>query len=190
MPCYEFLSYFHDDRFITQDTFAILYRCHQLTSLSFSVNILSFIVGTSLTWSSPMLPQLNDTSKTVFDDVPTQDEQSWIGSLLALGAIFGPPLSGFLAGAIGRKWTMMFLAVPFLIAYIIMAFAKQLVAFYVARILCGISVGGVFTVSPMYIGEVATHENRGALGSLFSGKNEDSSNCGSFGTHMFLYIFL
>lgn len=55
------------------------------------VNISSMSIGTSLGWTAPVIPklideELKDTPLTV---VPTEDQISWIGSLLAVGAIFG-----------------------------------------------------------------------------------------------------
>lgn len=55
------------------------------------VNISSMSIGTSLGWTAPVIPklideELKDTPLTV---VPTADQVSWIGSLLAMGAIFG-----------------------------------------------------------------------------------------------------
>lgn len=56
--------------------------------------------------------------------------------------------------------------VPLLIAFIIKAFAKQVIYFYIARLLCGIGIGLEFTILPMYIGEIAQNWNRGFLGCL------------------------
>lgn len=48
-------------------------------------------VGTCLGWTAPVIPKLNDEylTDTPLSVVPTEDEASWIGSFLALGAIFG-----------------------------------------------------------------------------------------------------
>ncbi|RZC38206.1 facilitated trehalose transporter Tret1 [Asbolus verrucosus] len=136
----------------------------------FPGNIVSFVVGTSLTWSSPILPKLNATDP---DDIPfgrqiTSEENSWIGSLLALGAVFGPFLYAYIVDKFGRKLTITSIGVPFAISYLILAFAQIVELYYVARFLIGVAVGGVFTVVPMYIGEIAEDTNRGALGSVMN----------------------
>lgn len=98
----------------------------------------------------------------------TSDESSWIGSILSLGAVCGPFIFGWAASRYGRKWTICSIGVPFAISYFILAFAKIVELYYFARFLAGVSVGGVFTVLPMYMGEIATDSNRGALGSLMN----------------------
>lgn len=47
-----------------------------------------------------------------------------------------------------------------------MAITDAIIHIYIARLLWGLSVGIVFTVLPMYIGEIAQDSVRGALGSL------------------------
>lgn len=98
----------------------------------------------------------------------TSDESSWIGSIVSLGAVCGPFIFGYGASRFGRKWTICSIGVPFAVSYFILAFAKSVELYYFARFLVGVGVGGVFTVLPMYMGEIATDSNRGALGSLMN----------------------
>ncbi|KAG5875444.1 hypothetical protein JTB14_006265 [Gonioctena quinquepunctata] len=127
-------------------------------------NMISFATGTSLTWPSPILDKLkNDT------DINMSDEQgTWVTSLFHLGAVFGPFLFGFLADLIGRKFTLLSLGIPFTVCYLLMAFAKVIPIFYVARFVIGVMVGGVFTVIPMYLAEIGDHSNRGVLSSMMN----------------------
>lgn len=46
------------------------------------------------------------------------------------------------------------------------AFGAHVHWFFIARLFCGLAVGGVFTVLPMYIGEISDNEVRGQLGSF------------------------
>jgi sugar porter (SP) family MFS transporter len=133
-------------------------------------NLISFGAGTSLSWSSPILPRLNDSDvhSIPFGRQITAEENSWIGSLLALGAVFGPLLFGYGADKFGRKPTIISLGVPFLVSYLILAFAEIVPLYYFARFLIGVAVGGLFTVLPMYIGEIAEDTNRGGLGSVMN----------------------
>ncbi|KAJ8920255.1 hypothetical protein NQ315_011916 [Exocentrus adspersus] len=135
---------------------------------AFTGNIISFIAATCLTWTSPILSQLQDKDKTPFSSVLTDDETSWISSLLPLGAVFGPFVYGYLADKIGRKFTLLICGTPFLVAFLLLAFGKALWMYYIARFISGMSVGGVFTVMPMYVGEIAEDSNRGALGSTMN----------------------
>lgn len=127
--------------------------------------------GMAISWSSPVLAILQDETKlddNPFGRVIDDEESSWIGSLLALGAAFGPFLSAILADKLGRKMTLMVLAVPFIGSYFLLAFAKVVSLYYIGRVIMGAVLGGVFTVIPMYIGEVAQDNNRGMLSSSFN----------------------
>ena len=72
-----------------------------------------------------------------------------------------------LAEKIGRKWTILGLAIPFIISWIIIAAAYSVPAVYVARVFAGISTGGICVTAPLYIGETAETSVRGSLGSYF-----------------------
>lgn len=112
-----------------------------------------------------MLSKLKDETDTPFSHALSDEETSWISALLPLGAVFGPFVYGFLADKIGRKLTLLICGVPFLVSYLALAFGTVPWIYYAARFITGLSVGGVFTVIPMYIGEIAEDSNRGALGS-------------------------
>lgn len=118
----------------------------------------------NLTWTSPVFPKLAEKDNPV-GHITTDEENSWIGSLLTLGAVFGPFVWGFLADSIGRKYTLLVLSVPFSIAYIILAFGNSVVYYYVARFIAGISLGGLFIIIPMYIVEICDKKQRGMLSS-------------------------
>lgn len=133
------------------------------------MNVVSFSAGTALTWSSPMLDKLSSAgNENPFDRGITEDEGSWISSLLSLGAAFGPFIYGNLTRKIGRKYTLLGTGIPLLIGYLLMSFTKSIIFFYIARFLCGIATGGICNLIPVYIGEIASSHNRGALSSLFN----------------------
>ncbi|XP_026322866.1 facilitated trehalose transporter Tret1-like [Hyposmocoma kahamanoa] len=129
-------------------------------------NIAIASTGYSMGWTSPISTKLNSTETSPLPDIITADESSWMGSLLTVGAIFGPFIGGFLAARIGRKWGLMASSVPLFIGWILIAAAKSIGMIYAGRIFWGISVGMLFTISPMYCAEIATDDSRGALGSF------------------------
>lgn len=63
--------------------------------------------------------------------------------------------SGALAGIIGRKWTLLLSGIPLLIGWILVCVANSIAYIYAARIIWGLAVGQLFTVVPMYVGEIA-----------------------------------
>ncbi|KAL0125280.1 hypothetical protein PUN28_004423 [Cardiocondyla obscurior] len=123
--------------------------------------------GVAMGWTSPILPLLeNDPDKGPLDSKISPDESSWVGSLIALGAIFGSYASGYLGERWGRKRTLLFSIVPFAIGWILIATANNIAQLYVARIVFGLAVSLTFTILPMYCGEIAETSIRGSLGSF------------------------
>ncbi|GJQ75918.1 hypothetical protein Trydic_g17978 [Trypoxylus dichotomus] len=129
-------------------------------------NLIAFTAGICLGWTSPELPKLESNITTPLPAPSTSTESAWIGSLLPLGATIGPFIAGYLADSIGRKKTLLLAGIPFVVAFLSAAFGSSVSIFYGLRFLSGLSVGTVFTVLPMYIGEIADDSVRGALGSL------------------------
>ncbi|KAJ8932855.1 hypothetical protein NQ318_017800 [Aromia moschata] len=142
--------------------------------------MVSFVTATTTTWTSPVLPKLEDPEQTPFPQALTSEEASWISSLLPLGAVFGPFVFGYLADKIGRKHALMSCAIPYIVSCLMLAFSKTAVLYYIARFITGSAVGGVYTVISMYVGEIATDSNRGALGSTL--------NCFVTGGQLFSYV--
>ena len=56
-----------------------------------TANLSSVALGTTLGWTSPAFPKLNDVTMedTPLSYNPSAEELSWIGSLVALGALAG-----------------------------------------------------------------------------------------------------
>ncbi|XP_018320230.1 facilitated trehalose transporter Tret1-like [Agrilus planipennis] len=138
-----------------------------------SCNLAAFTVGLILTWTSPVLPKMNNSTGTLdenpFDRPITTEEQSWIASLLSCGAITGPFVAGFLVDRIGRKWTLVYASgIPLTTSFLMLAFAKTTVLYYVARFIGGMGMGVVFTALPMYVGEISETPIRGILTSFIN----------------------
>lgn len=137
-----------------------------------SANILALICGIASTWSSPVLTKLKDENnldENPFGEVISTEAESWIGSLLSLGAVLGPIPFGLLSDKIGRKLTLLILATPLLVSFILLAFSKLIILYYISRFMAGVAVGGSFTILPMYTAEIAEVFNRGILTSFFNG---------------------
>lgn len=124
----------------------------------------AFTCGITLGWTSPVIPKLQNATLTPLNEAITESDAGSIGSLLPLGAVLGPFIAGALADRIGRKRTLLLGNVPVIVGLLLNVFAKSVIYLLVSRFLCGISVGLTFTVLPMYIGEIAEDDVRGALG--------------------------
>ncbi|XP_014474011.1 PREDICTED: facilitated trehalose transporter Tret1-like [Dinoponera quadriceps] len=128
-------------------------------------NICIIATGAMLGWTSPVLPVLEETGGPL-DKPISKDVSSWIGSLVPAGAIFGSFVAGYLGEKWGRKQTLLFSTLPFLIGWTLVASATHFAQLYVARLIFGLALSIPFTVLPMYVGEIAETSIRGALGSF------------------------
>lgn len=123
--------------------------------------------GTALGWTSPANPQLKNGTDSNYDFILNDEELSWVGSSLNLGAAAICIPIGFLLNLIGRKWSMLSLVLPFTIGWILIIFAQNLAMLITGRFFVGIASGAFCVTSPVYIGEIAQKEIRGTLGSYF-----------------------
>jgi len=121
-------------------------------------------VGTALAWTSPVLSQLYKKDSWLHI---TEEEGSWVGSLLALGAMLGALASGLMADKLGRKKSLLLLTGPFLLSWVIIMFSSKLWLIYVARFIVGSGVGATCVLVPTYISEIAEISTRGTLGAMF-----------------------
>ncbi len=84
-------------------------------------------------------------------------------SAVLVGAIIGSILAGRLNDALGRKKTLLLLAVIFTVGAILTAISPNLVFFLVCRIIVGLAIGAAASVVPVYISEIAPSRVRGTL---------------------------
>ena len=122
--------------------------------------------GMTLGWTSPILPYLAST-KSFLPNGLTDSEESWVSSLLAVGAVLGAVPAGKIADRIGRKAAIIATSLPFLVSWLVIIFCRDLTSLYIARFIGGIGSGASCVLVPVYIGEVAEASIRGALGTFF-----------------------
>ena len=121
--------------------------------------------GMALAWSSPILEYLK--SNESFIENMTDEQSSWVPSLMPLGAMIGSMPAGTLADIFGRKLAIAVTVTPCLISWIMLIFGRTLPWLYVARFIGGIGSGAAGVLVPVYIGEIAEPSLRGAMGSFF-----------------------
>lgn len=121
--------------------------------------------GTGVAWSSPTGPKLIKDQEYGFEI--TDEQFSWVGSAMTLGAGSVCILTGYLINLIGRKTTMLLLVIPFTLGWTLIICAQNITMLIIGRTLLGVSSGGVCVVAPMYTGEIAEKDIRGMLCSFF-----------------------
>ncbi|KAE8743024.1 hypothetical protein FOCC_FOCC011347 [Frankliniella occidentalis] len=119
--------------------------------------------GTVLAWTSPALPLLAQADSPIH---LTENEASWVGSVMPLGAVLGAPPAGYLAQRLGRKTAVLSLSVHFLLSWALVLTTHSALGLYAARLLAGFALGGVCVACPIYINEVAEDEVRGTCSAM------------------------
>ena len=90
-------------------------------------------------------------------------DKELVTSLLLIGAMVGAFFAGKVADRIGRRPTVLITAVLFIIGVLGAAFSPNFTFLVVMRFVIGVAVGSASMVVPLYIGEAAPPQIRGAL---------------------------
>lgn len=88
-------------------------------------------------------------------------------SIALIGTVFGAMLGGIPAEGLGRKKTLFWIAVLYLVSSLGTALAADWSMFLVFRFFGGLGVGASSVAAPMYITEISPAKSRGRLVALF-----------------------
>lgn len=140
-------------------------KCVIYLHLFVTVDLLAITGDVTLSWTSPIYPKLysNDSTINPIGRPITENEDTWIGSLLTLAACIGPIIFSIIAETFGRKIGLLAIGLPHIFSYLIMAFATDVYMFYFARFIGGLALGGGYCLLPMYIAEISKETERGTL---------------------------
>ena len=93
-----------------------------------------------------------------------------IGQMVAMalyGTIIGALFGGIPSEIMGRKKTLFWVALLYLVSAVGSALAPEIYSLMIFRFIGGLGVGASSVAAPMYISEIAPKENRGFLTALF-----------------------
>ncbi|MDI5896742.1 sugar porter family MFS transporter [Flavobacterium sp. LB2P84] len=91
----------------------------------------------------------------------------FIMSMALWGTVLGSLLGGIPCDKWGRKKTLFWIGILFLVSALGSAFAQDPYTFSFFRFIGGIGVGASSVAAPIYISEISSPQNRGKLGTLF-----------------------
>lgn len=129
-----------------------------------SVTLTAFSIGNYLSWSSPALLFYRGRD----DELRMNGgDESWMCSLLPLGAVVSTLPAGMIADNIGRKRAVLITAIPLLLCWFLIAFAGSKIWVFLARFVGGLACGAASVIVPMYVSEIAEDNTRGSLGTIF-----------------------
>ncbi|XP_071743542.1 facilitated trehalose transporter Tret1 [Lepeophtheirus salmonis] len=124
--------------------------------------------GICMAYTSSAIPSMLKPNETSPLNIAIGDyEATWMGSLLALGALFGSLSAVFLMDAVGRKASLLaFSVMSLFIGWTLLMAASQIWQIYTGRFLLGFGAGLEITISPVYIHEICRPVLRDICGSL------------------------
>ncbi|KAH8413864.1 hypothetical protein KR222_010510 [Zaprionus bogoriensis] len=125
----------------------------------------AFCMGASMGWSAPVEDKL--TVDGAYGFPVSSDQFGWVSSLLTLGATVVCIPVGFVIDVFGRKPTMLALIPPYMVGWLLMIFAQNVIMLYVGRFVLGVCGGAFCVTASMYTTEISTIATRGTLGSFF-----------------------
>lgn len=124
------------------------------------------VAGTSYGWITPILVPLLSADS----EIPmTPDQSSWIVSFVELGDLFSPVPAGYLVNTWGRKTLLLYTAPMYIVSWLLVLATRSVPFLYVVRILQGFAMGVIYTVLPMYLGEISQPSLRGSVSTFFEG---------------------
>lgn len=130
------------------------------------MNFLSLSSGIGCGWPSPVIPQLRSKNPPIGDGPMSDDQISWISTLLPIGSLLIIPFCGIIVERIGRKNFTQLTSLPHILSWLLLIFGQSHLSLYAARLLIGVSASMTIFIAPMYCSEIASEDIRGILSSL------------------------
>ncbi|XP_071542325.1 solute carrier family 2, facilitated glucose transporter member 8-like isoform X1 [Panulirus ornatus] len=134
------------------------------TALSACMGALA--LGTVMGYSSPAGPHLLSNSTQEWLQL-SQEQYNWFSSSPNLGAAAGGLAGGPIINLLGRRGTIMASVLPCLVGWALIGGGQTFIMLLCGRVLTGICGGLTCVAVPAYIGEFASADVRGSLGSGF-----------------------
>jgi len=129
---------------------------------SITVAVAGFLFG----FDTVVISGANEPIKELWNTSPLF-HGTFIMSMALWGTVIGALLGGIPADKFGRKRTLFWIGVLFLLSALGSALAQDKFSFSFFRFIGGLGVGASSVVAPMYIAEISTSKNRGKLVALY-----------------------
>ncbi|XP_050077687.1 facilitated trehalose transporter Tret1-like isoform X2 [Anopheles maculipalpis] len=131
-----------------------------------AVHIITASYGVTVGWPAPIIPLLRSPDTPLPSGPITVEEASWIGATLCIGGTIGTILFAIIHTYFGKKVALLLISIPHLILWTLILIGDNVWYIYGARFCSGLTGGGVVSVVPLYIADIADKKIRGTLGSL------------------------
>lgn len=128
---------------------------------SFSALLNNSQTGIITGWTSPILSIIQSPNSTI---PTTSTEGSWMATSVPLVSMFCTPLAAISIHTLGRRISLAITVIPFLVSSVMIAFASTATELIYARAVTGLGMAFSFTVTPVYLGEIAPNNLRSTIG--------------------------
>ncbi|XP_058818789.1 facilitated trehalose transporter Tret1-like [Topomyia yanbarensis] len=125
----------------------------------------AFSIGTIFGWSSPAEPRILENGETGF--TIEKEDFAWAVSLMGLGGTIISFPTGLIVKSLGARKTLLLFVPPTIVGWVLIIWCWNAGTLLVGRLFTGFGAGAFCMVVPIYIGEVASKEIRGTVGSFF-----------------------
>ncbi|XP_067014327.2 facilitated trehalose transporter Tret1 isoform X3 [Anabrus simplex] len=131
-------------------------------------NLATLCIGMANAWTAPALPLIQRQTDVILPLYATEEQASWISSLLPIGAVVGALPAGYLADKLGRRRVLLMMALPFFLGWMLIVLAADsVVQVFLGRFVIGVAAGACTVLVPLYNEEIAEDSIRGILGVYF-----------------------
>uniref|UniRef100_A0A182STD7 Major facilitator superfamily (MFS) profile domain-containing protein n=1 Tax=Anopheles maculatus TaxID=74869 RepID=A0A182STD7_9DIPT len=130
------------------------------------IHIITASYGVTVGWPAPIIPLLRSPDTPLPSGPITVEEASWIGATLCIGGTIGTILFAIIHTYFGKKVVLLLIPIPHVILWTLILIGDSVWYIYWARFCSGLTGGGVVSVVPLYIADIADKKIRGTLGSL------------------------
>ncbi|CAH1111082.1 unnamed protein product [Psylliodes chrysocephalus] len=129
-------------------------------------DVLFITNGYSLSWSSSVIPKLksNNTDINPLSAPVTTIQISVLAALSAIASVLGLIVTSKISDNIGRKPSIVIVAVGLVISFTTMAFVRDIYIYFVCLFVNGFCESIVLATVPVYNSEIAHDSNRGKIG--------------------------
>ncbi|TVY81266.1 Quinate permease [Lachnellula suecica] len=148
------------------------YRVYLLTSVAYMGSLLfgfdTGVMGSVLALTSFKQDFGLPLGKTGFASAANAKISSNVVSLLTAGCFFGAIAAAFLNDRFGRRYSLMGFSVVFLIGAAIQTAAHHSIGqIYAGRVIAGLGIGGMSSITPIFVAENCPPAVRGRITGLF-----------------------
>ncbi|KAL2862502.1 sugar porter family MFS transporter [Aspergillus lucknowensis] len=155
-----------------QASFLKNYRVYILTSVAYMGSLLfgydTGVMGSVLALDSFKIDFGLPLGESGFASDKNSKVSSNVVSLLTAGCFFGAIFAAYINDRIGRRYSLMIFAVVFLLGAAIQVGASHGIGMiYGGRVVAGLGVGGMSSITPVFVSENCPPKQRGRIAGLF-----------------------